>query len=271
MMVAMRWLVVLLVLVGCRNSPGGGGDDAPGIDGGEPTGNGQVFEPVVTRVVVEIDHETGEAPFTGPILGFGDTFDLTLANVDRLFAGKKTLTIPTTLGEMEDVGVIADEELTVADLLALADLHRDQNDAAGTKTYYVLFVGGFFTDNNGPNAGVLGVSLGTTGVIVMFKDVIQSTNIPGLPNVVRFVEQSTLIHEIAHAAGLVNNGVPLASAHQDGQHGAHCNNDNCVMYFANEGASDAAAFVQRQVLTGDTILFDDACLGDVDALTGGPN
>ena len=267
----MRWLLVLALVAGCRNSPGGGGDDEPGIDSGEPTGNGQVFEPVVTRVSVEIDFESGEAPFTGPILGFGDTFDLTLANVDRLFAGKKTLTIPTTIGEMEDIGVIADEELTVEDLLALAQQHRDQTDAAGTKTYYVLFVGGFFTDATGPRQGVLGISLGTTGVIVLFKDVIQSTNIPALPNVVRFVEQSTLIHEIAHAVGLVNNGVPLASSHQDQEHGAHCNNDDCVMYFANEGASDAAAFVQRQVLTGDSILFDDACLGDADALTGGPD
>src|SRR5688500_8562950 len=190
----MRWLLVLALIAGCRNSPGGGGDDEPGIDSGEPTGNGQVFEPVVTRVSVEIDFESGEAPFTGPILGFGDTFDLTLANVDRLFAGKKTLTIPTTIDEMEDVGVIADEELTVEDLLALAQQHRDQADAAGTKTYYVLFVGGFFTDATGPRQGVLGISLGTTGVIVLFKDVIQSTNIPALPNVVRFVEQSTLIH-----------------------------------------------------------------------------
>jgi hypothetical protein len=84
---------------------------------------------------------------------------------------------------------------------------------------------------------------------------------------VRFVEQSTMIHELAHAIGLVDNGVPLAAAHRDPDHGAHCDDDRCVMYYLNEGASDAAAFVQQRVLTGNTILFDDSCLADVDALT----
>jgi hypothetical protein len=115
---------------------------------------------------------------------------------------------------------------------------------------------------------VLGVSLGNTGVIAMFKDVIRSTDVVGLPNIVRFVEQSTIVHELAHAFGLVNNGVPMTTPHQD--HGAHCDNDACTMFFANEGATDAAKFVRDRVLTGSTILFDDNCLADADALTGGP-
>ncbi len=125
---------------------------------------------------------------------------------------------------------------------------------------------GVFADDSGPRAGVLGVSLGNTGIIVMFKDVVESTGGPGLDNIERYVEQSTMIHELGHAIGLVNNGVPTTSDHHDSEHGAHCRNDDCVMYWLNEGASDMAAFVQRSVLSGNTILFDDACLADVDAL-----
>jgi hypothetical protein len=109
-----------------------------------------------------------------------------------------------------------------------------------------------------------------TGVIAMFKDVIRSTNVPAFPNVVRFVEQSVLVHEGAHAIGLVDNGVKLASQHKDAEHGAHCTNDRCVMYWLNEGATDAAQFARMYVISGESILFDAACLGDVDALTGGP-
>jgi hypothetical protein len=274
----MRTPWLLAILAACSNSPfgGGGGDDDVGdVDAflgadAAPTGNGRVFDPAITKVIVEIDFETGQAPFTGPILGFGDTFDLSVTNIDRLFAGKKLLTIPRTTQEMQDIGAVPDEELDVSDLLLLAQQHRDRTDTADTKTYYVLFVSGFFTDETGPRRSVLGVSIGTTGVIAMFKDVIRSTNIVGLPNVVRFVEQSTLIHELAHAIGLVDNGVPLASAHKDEAHGAHCDDDRCVMYYLNEGAADAARFVQQRVLTGNTILFDADCLADVDALTGGP-
>ncbi|HEU0037439.1 MAG TPA: hypothetical protein VFQ53_42805 [Kofleriaceae bacterium] len=260
------WCFLLILAAGCRDSTAGGDDDGTPT----PTGNGTVFDPAITNVTLEIDYETGQEPYTGPILGFGDTFDLTATNLDRVFAGTKTLTIPRTLGEMQDIGTIADEELTTEDLLAIADAHRDRANTATERTYYLVFVSGHFADASGVQEGVLGVSLGTTGVIAMFKDTIRSTDVPGLPNVVRYVEQSTIVHEGAHAIGLVANGVPMVSVHQDTEHGAHCNNDRCVMYYLNEGAADAAAFVQQQVLTGNTILFDASCLADVDALTGGP-
>jgi len=253
----------LLVLAACSD-----GGDTPGD--ATPTGNGTVFDSKLTQVSVEIDYESGQEPYTGPIIGFGDTFDLSVANIDRIFAGKKQLTIPRVVGEMEDIETVADEQLTSADILALATMHRDQLDTSSKKTYYLIFVSGNFADESGPLPGVLGVSLGDTGVIAMFKDVIRSTNIPAFPNVVRYVEQSTLIHELGHAIGLVDNGVPLATSHKDAEHGAHCNNDRCVMYYLNEGASDAAMFAQMAVLGNDTILWDEACLADADALTGGP-
>ena len=111
-------------------------------------------------------------------------------------------------------------------------------------------------------------SIGDT--VAMFKDVIKSTGSALSPNTAKYVEQSTLVHELAHSIGLVDNGVSMVATHKDATHGAHCNNADCVMYWLNEGASDASDFALRRLLTGDTILFDAACLADVDALTGGP-
>ena len=203
------------------------------------------------------------------VLGFGDTFALAAANIDRIFSGTKTVSLPTSLAAMEDVGAIADEELTVGDLLALAEQHRDEADTPTSKTYYVIFVGGQYADGQGVQPGVLGVSIGDTGVVAMFKDVIASTGVAAFPNLERFVEQSTLIHELGHSFGLVANGVAAISAHHDADHGAHCTNEQCVMYWLNEGASDMAMFARQYVVSGDSILFDDAGLADVDALTGG--
>jgi hypothetical protein len=249
---------------------GGGGGGGDGDDDGGGDSGVDVFDPAVTRVAIEIDFETGQAPFTGPITGFGDTFDLLAENLQRLFSGQKTLALPRTTAEMEDVGAIADEELTSADLLALAGAHRAQRDEAGTKTYYVLFVSGHFADEGGVQPSVLGVSIGHTGVVAMFKDVIRSTSVAALPNLVRFVEQSTLVHELGHGIGLVANGVAMTSAHVDTAHGAHCTNDRCVMYYLNEGAADAAMFARQVITTGNKILFDAACLADVDARTAAP-
>ncbi|NVB80433.1 MAG: hypothetical protein HOV81_18720 [Kofleriaceae bacterium] len=242
---------------GGTGSDGGGGSSAP-ID---------VFDPTIARVIVEIDYETNEAPYTGNVIGFGDTFDPTLVNMNRVFANKKMLTIPTQLANMQDIGTIPDEELTLADLLAIAQHHRDVHDLPDTKSYYVVFVSGHFADQNGVQAGVLGVSVGDT--IAMFKDVIRQSQSLTDPNAVRYVEQSTLIHELSHSVGLVDNGVPMVAAHKDAPHGAHCNNPDCVMYWLNEGAADARDFALRRLLTGSSILFDAKCLADVDAKTGG--
>src|SRR5690606_17207767 len=118
-----------------------------------------------------------------------------------------------------------------------------------------------------PQIGVLGVSIGDT--VVLFKDVSRGTATLTNPNAGRFVEQSTMVHELAHSIGLVDNGIPMTSNHKDAARGAHCPNPDCVQSWLNEAGSDARDFALRRLLTGSTILFDDACLADVDALTGG--
>jgi hypothetical protein len=272
----MRWCLALAVLAGCHSvaaGGGGGGDDddtmidARGSGSGSGSSATDVFATSTTKVVVEIDYETGQQPYTGNMAGFGDTFEPTINNIDRVFSGKKTVTIPTTLADMQDVGTVSDDEITVGDIAALASQNRDQHDSADTKTYWMIFLSGHFADGNGVQTQVLGVSVGDT--VAMFKDVIEATGSTLSPNTARYVEQSTLVHELSHSIGLVDNGVPMVAPHKDAAHGAHCNNPDCVMYWLNEGASDASDFALRRLLTGDTILFDAACLADVDALTGG--
>lgn len=271
-------VVLLALLAACRSPAGAGGDDDPtmidagggGSGSGSPSPIGTVFDPAITKVIVEIDYEVGQEPYTGNIIGFGNTFDPTLANINRLFANKKQLTIPTTTAEMASIGSVNDEQLTGADILTLASLHRTQKDTADTKTYYIVFVSGFYADGSGTHTNVLGVSLGGTGVIAMFKEVIRGTqSITPPPNKERYVEQSTLIHELAHAIGLVDNGIAMAAPHKDTAHGAHCNNPDCVMYWLNEGASDATTFAVSRLVTGNSLIFDSTCLADVDALSGG--
>ncbi|HEU4611988.1 MAG TPA: hypothetical protein VFS15_07915 [Kofleriaceae bacterium] len=260
-------VAVLAFACGPAARGGGGDDDGMGVDAASGGGSGAagVFDPSIDSVVVEIDYETGQEPYTGPILGFGDTFDPAVTNLDRLFSGTKQLTVPRTLAEMEDIGAIDDEDITVDDLQAIAQAHRNTYDSETRRSYYVVFLSGHFSDASGPQNFVLDVSVGNT--VAMFKDVIRSTDIVVAPNVVRYVEQSTLIHELAHSIGLVDNGVPMALSHDDAAHRPHCNNPDCVMYWQNEGSSDAVKFAQQQLVTGSSILFDAACLADVDAMT----
>src|SRR5262249_51480838 len=121
----MRRIAFALLLGACGSMPGGGDDGGAAPDaraGATPdaggTGGATVVDPSITDVQLEIDYESGEEPYTGPIIGFGDTFDLTIANLNRLFANHKQLAVPVTLANMQDIGPINDELITTSDALA---------------------------------------------------------------------------------------------------------------------------------------------------------
>lgn len=123
-------------------------------------------------------------------------------------------------------------------------------------------------DAGGTQAGVIGVSIGNNGILAMFKDVIRSTAIIGAMNVERYVEQSTLVHELGHQFGLVNNGLVMTAPHEDAGYPGHYSSTPCARYWENEGTSNAARFAQEHVRTGSSILYGLECLDDADAVNG---
>ena len=243
-----------LLLSGCTGKDSGSSSDKG------PT----VGDPALTTIVLEVDYQPGAEPYTGAVGLSGDTWDLFQGNADALFAGTGvTVLAPSALGEMGQLGAGSQEDYTVEDLLALSDGALDTVPDDETRVLHVLWLDGYFADADGRQDAVLGVSIGNTGVLAMFKPVIEGL---GLSDAVRrFGEQATLIHEFGHAVGLVNNGLEMVTAHQDAEHGAHCSDDACVMYWANEGAADLAAFVVQYATSGDSVLFGADCRADVQA------
>jgi len=227
-------------------------------DGPGPASDGpEIGDADLTTVHVEVDYQPGAEPYTG-----SRSWGLFQENVDALFEGTGvTVIAPSELSEMQELAAAEQEDFTSSDLLALSEASLDTAADDHTRVFHVLWIDGYYADDEGRQDGVLGVSIGRTGVIAMFKPVIESL---GFTDVVRrFGEQATLIHEFGHAAGLVNNGVDMVDDHQDEEHGAHCDNDACVMFWANEGAGDLAEFVGRYVTSGETVLFDASCRQDV--------
>ncbi len=254
----------LALLAGCSPGPihPDGRSDA-GADAGTAPMDG-LFTAAVTEVVLEVDYQPGAEPFTG-LNGTEDTWELFRANAEALFrAAPRRITYPNRLDQMERLANVAGSDFTVEQILELAARHRQQASTSTRRTFYVLFLDGYLSQNGQRQAGVLGVSIGKTGVIAMFKPVIRSSGLAGTP-VPRFVEQVTLVHELGHAVGLVANGLPLTSEHHDEAHGAHCSNRDCAMYYAVEGVSDLVSFVSRRVQTSSTVVFGDECLNDAAA------
>ena len=262
-------LLACVFLLSCSSNTvvqqGSSSSSGGAISNDQPKPN-TLWGAAVTKVKLEIDYADGAEPYVDSISKFGSPWQIMQTNTYALFDGKKETTFPTTLAGMEKIDIEA-KNYSSAELLTVAAAHRDQASTDTSVSFYVVFVNGYFTDDSGAeNQDVLGVSIGDTGVIGMFKPAIAGTQTGQKTVVAQFVEQSTLVHELGHAVGFVNNGVAAASAHQDTEHGNHCTNQKCVMYWQNEGAAAAVAFVKQYITSGSGVIYGQECLGDARVL-----
>lgn len=266
-----RWRLPLLLLTlpfiggayvdecDCNPSGIGGGPSGGDTSGGGSKPMNGLFTAAVTEIEFEVDYQVGAEPYTGSELLFGRLWDTFQANVTAIFrAHPKTLLIDDELAEMERLSDISGTDFDVGQILDIAERHRQSVDTAARRGFYFLFLNGYFKDEAGRRPNVLGVSIGKTGVIAMFKPVIAGTGSSS-----KRVEQTTLVHEFGHAVGLVDNGVTALREHRDDPHGAHCTNDKCIMYWLNESGSDLLGFIARNLLSSNAILFDQDCLDDL--------
>ena len=157
------------------------------------------------------------------------------------------------------------EELLDADILDIAAAHRTEPQYTDAVAFYVVFLPGYFIDDSGTEQKTtLGVSIGDTGVIGMFKPAISTPVVNPTPPP-QFVEQLALIHFLGHAVGFVDNGVPVGDnnkAHIDTANGHHCTNKQCAMSFANESATGAVAYAKTLIRSPEVVLIGQECLSD---------
>ena len=158
---------------------------------------------------------------------------------------------------------------TFAELDALAGATFDLAVPADTTKMHVLFVdGGYEADTS--SSKVLGIAWANTHV-VMFKQTVEEicASAPSLvrEQVCEAAEEGVWTHETGHLLGLVDNGLPMVTDHEDGAHSGHDQDDGCVMYWAYEGQGLVDLFVTRILGGNDAKLdFDEACKADLAAV-----
>lgn len=147
------------------------------------------------------------------------------------------------------------------DLAPIAnELSMPRSDAA---ILVVLYPAG--KDQN-PDAA--GISLAPGGPSVVYLDALREnpspTQLLPLPRgSIEPLERATLLHEVGHAIGLVNAGLPMQRPHEDAQHDAHSSSADSVMYWALDSTR-----ALRDILLRDESLpatFDANDLADLTA------
>ncbi len=228
----------------------------------------------MTTLNVQVVYESSATPydssFTNPFTSTTkNVWDILDDNMKEAFKNRKTsvtTSIPKVLSSMTSISSQNKTTWTTTDIINLAKTYRTSTSTQTTGNFFVAFVNGYYSsDGSTQNTNVIGVNITGTPYIAIFKQVVTSTGSTTPSGIATrvYVEQSTLVHEMGHALGLVNNGVTMTSSHQDTANGKHCSDTTCVMYYANEGTSALVTFLQNYIQTGSNVMFKTDCLNDM--------
>ena len=151
---------------------------------------------------------------------------------------------------------------SVSDIMNIEANSRTRYFSGNEIAAYFLFLDGEYVGNTG-DSKVLGIAYGSTSMAIFEETVHQySDDIITEPSRER-LETTVLNHEFGHLLGLVNIGTDMVVNHQDTQHGHHCNDKDCLMYYTVETTDIVASLIG-----GNIPELDNNCLDDLRANGG---
>ena len=112
------------------------------------------------------------------------------------------------------------------------------------------------------NSNTLGIAYRNTSIALLGKTIHDNSGAFGQTSRTK-LEATVLEHEIGHLLGLVDLGSSMQVNHKDPSNGNHCNNQNCLMYYASE-TTDILGFIT----TGNIPQLDSNCKADLTANGG---
>lgn len=218
-----------------------------------------IFTNATTEFEVKVFYEAGAEPYVGNIgLSGNQTWQITKSSYQSLFQNHpgRTVTVPMTLAAMTAIPNQAKTNWTTMDLINLGNQYAPALKDNQSARVSLIFLNGIFEGKN----EVLGVHFAGTHFAFVFKDVVLSVGGDAVSQ--RYVEQGTAVHELGHAVGLVNNGLPMVVAHEDGTHPKHSSNTSCVMFWQVESKSDILSSLAGVILGNKLDLFGTESLQD---------
>lgn len=246
---------------------------APACEGVLPPDLGGAFGPKdfvsdaeFVDLRVEIDAVDGKAAAQG-------VYDRLAAQLDGL-KDEGALEKDQILFEDDDTGIAAlGDDDTVHTFAELRDAHTQLIDVdadEGEALMHLWWVDGKYEDDDGDSL-VLGFAYGGDRIIMLQDNIDRACRDALLPGIEEALCERTtttvLLHEMGHLFGLVNNGAEMQRDHQDEEHGAHDDDEDCIMFFAAETSSVSDLIADRIGAGSDEdFAFDDDCKDDLRAL-----
>ena len=147
---------------------------------------------------------------------------------------------------------------SLSDISEIEKKNRKENSGGKTLTAFLLFLDGKYSDDD----KVLGIAYGGSSAVIFEKLIKENSGGLFQPKT-DVLEGAVTNHEMGHLLGLVNSGTPMVNGHEDNSHAHHCNNDECIMYYAAENVDVVGSLVGSSVPE-----FDQNCIKDLIANGG---
>jgi len=216
---------------------------------------------------IDVAYEENAEPYINNGFGGDNNFLFTKNNISNLLSERSNniaVLIDQELSEMTPIPAQNKSSYTQQDILAISETYQTVQSTENQGVIFLVYLDGYFSLNDEDQTGVLGVSVGSFTVAI-FKPVISAIQDGGIfgSDPKYMVEQATATHEIGHAIGLVNNGVDLHTSHQDDDHGKHCSNTDCVMYWEIASSSGASGLLGGSSASVNELVFGQECIDDI--------
>lgn len=146
----------------------------------------------------------------------------------------------------------------LSDLVEIEKQNRKEHTMGKNLTVFLLFLDGKYSEDE----RVIGLAYDNSSAVIFEKLVQDNSGEVFEPNT-DVLEGTVTNHEIGHLLGLVNSGTPMNQNHEDNSHAHHCDNNNCLMYYAADNLDVVGSLVGSSVPK-----FDENCINDLRANGG---
>ncbi|MEX2513106.1 MAG: hypothetical protein WD398_09380 [Cyclobacteriaceae bacterium] len=184
------------------------------------SGNFILSDERFTRLNIEIAYMTGTRPTQEMVDNMVGFLQEMVHKPEGIFIVEKAITN------------LDQETYSVEDIRGLEEEHREFYNEGNSLSFFLLVVDGYlFRDEEESMA--LGAAYQNTSMVLFGKRIEENSG--GFSRPSKGVLESTVVlHEMGHLLGLVNLGSEMEEPHEDESYESHCDNSDCLMYWAVE-------------------------------------
>jgi len=223
------------------------------VNGYKPTttsANALLASDKYKKLVIEVVYVNGYKPTTTTLNNLKTFLSNRLHKPDGIAVLTKEISSP------------GNASYSTQQIIDLETTHRTKYNSTDEIAVFALFIDGESASSSS-NGQVLGTAYRNTS-FVLFEEQIHGFSDSAFEPSRTVLETTVLLHEFGHILGLTNLGSPMQTPHEDSTHTKHCNDDECLMYWAVETSDGLANLVSG----GSVPSLDSQCLSDLQANGG---